>query len=264
MHHMLKYFVAILLSVCSIITCFADDSYDPATGILTVGIVNIGGTTGAFYTNVTVTVDTILTINSANRPPPGYDTYDPATNKLGIPTVIVGGGTTYTNVYVTVGNIIAVGAKCETPEACGVTVPSSPSVETGSGGSTFATSTINSCAAGTYFSNASCKSCAAGTYSAARAISCTSCAAGTYSAAKASSCKSCDVGLYWDGAKCRCPDGQNLTASGTCIACTGGAYWTGSACGCSADQKLSTSNQCESICASPLLWNGTKCISPSS
>jgi hypothetical protein len=82
---------------------------------------------------VTVTVDAILTINSANRPPPGYDTYDPDTKKLGIPTVIVGGGTTYTNVYVTVGNIITVGGKCETPEACGVTIALSPSIATGSG-----------------------------------------------------------------------------------------------------------------------------------
>jgi len=261
---MFKYFATILLSVFAMTSSFADDIYDPTTGILTVGLVNVGGNNGTFYTNVNVTIGAILSVNSANRPPPGYDTYDPATNQLGIPTVVVGGGTVYTNVYVTVGNIIAVGAKCETPEACGVTVPSSPSIATGSGGSTFATSTLNSCTAGTYFSNGNCKSCAAGTYSAAKAFICTSCSSGTHSNAGASSCISCGVGLYWNEASCVCPKDQNLTTSGVCVTCQQGAYFTGDACECPSGKKLSTSNICEDICASTLLWNGTKCISISS
>jgi len=209
-------------------TCSADDSYDPATGILTVGLVNVGGNTGTFYTNVTLTVDAILAINSANRPPPGYDTFDQATNKLGIPTVMVGGGTTYTNVYVTVGNIIAVGGKCETPEACGVSLPSSPSIATGSGGSTYAANTKSSCTAGTYYSNGSCISCTAGKYSAAGATSCTSCEAGKYSVAGASTCSTCASGTYsaaGAGSCSSCAAGTTSSAgAGSCSTCAGGAY----------------------------------------
>ena len=98
---MFKYFIVLLTSVCCFKTCFADDSYDPKSGILSIPIVNVGGNAGTFYSNVQVTVGTILAVNSANRPTPGFDTFDPSSSQLAIPSVTVS-GTTYQNVYVTV------------------------------------------------------------------------------------------------------------------------------------------------------------------
>ena len=129
----MKYFLIFLALLFSISSSYADDSYDPDTGILNIPLVNVGGNNGTFYANVQVSIASILTINSANRPSPGYDTYDPSTNKLGIPVVNVN-GTTYSNVYVTVGNVLNIESVCSSAAACGINVGAPTTVATGSGG----------------------------------------------------------------------------------------------------------------------------------
>ena len=118
------------------------DSYDTISGILTIPLVNIGGNGGTFYSNVQVKVASVVAINSVNRPPQGYDTFDPATNQLGIPTVTVG-GITYNNVYVTVGEILNIGSSCSSAMACGVDISIATNA-TGSGGSVPTGSTSSS------------------------------------------------------------------------------------------------------------------------
>ena len=130
---MFKNFLIILLLVSAITSSYADDSYDPNSGILSIPIVNVGGNSGTFYSNVQVTVGTILAVNSANRPTPGFDTFDPSSSQLAIPSVTVS-GTTYQNVYVTVGQVLSVGGKCDSASVCGVGNSPGPSIATGSGG----------------------------------------------------------------------------------------------------------------------------------
>jgi hypothetical protein len=108
------------------------DSYDTISEILTIPLVNIGGNGGTFYSNVRITVASIVAVNSVNRPPGGYDTFDPDTNRLGIPTVTVG-NSTYSNVYITVGKILSIGSSCASAMACGVDVSIATSA-IGSGG----------------------------------------------------------------------------------------------------------------------------------
>ena len=97
------------------------DTYDSSSGILTIPLVNIGGNGGTFYSKVQITVASVVAVNSVNRPPGGYYTFDPATNQLGIPTVTVG-DSTYSNVYITVGKILSIGSSCVSAMACGVDI----------------------------------------------------------------------------------------------------------------------------------------------
>ena len=97
------------------------DTYDSSSGILTIPLVNIGGNGGTFYSKVQITVASVVAVNSVNRPPGGYDTFNPATNQLGIPTVTVG-DSTYSNVYITVGKILSIGSSCVSAMACGVDI----------------------------------------------------------------------------------------------------------------------------------------------
>lgn len=129
----MKYFLIFFTLLFSLSTSYADDSYDPDTGILNIPLVNVGGNSGTFYANVQVSIESILSINSANRPAPGFDTYDPSTNKLGIPAVNVN-GTIYSNVYVTVGSILNIESVCSSAAACGINVGAPTTVATGSGG----------------------------------------------------------------------------------------------------------------------------------
>jgi hypothetical protein len=123
---MLKKFVAILLSVCSITLCFATDTYDSSTGILSIPLLNVGGTTGKYYTNVQVTIGSVLAVNSATGPTPGYDTYNSSTNQLAIPFVTVS-GVSYSNVYITIGQVLYVGGTCASVSTCAASTTSSVS-----------------------------------------------------------------------------------------------------------------------------------------
>ena len=102
---------------------------------MNIPVVNVGGIGGSYYSNVSVTVGSVLFINTANRSPQGFDTYDAATNQLAIPSVSVA-GTTYNNVVITVGNILSVERACVSAFDCGVVVDAAATVTSGSGGST--------------------------------------------------------------------------------------------------------------------------------
>jgi hypothetical protein len=81
------------------------DSYDPATRILTIPLVQVGE---RFYRDVQITVGTILSVGVAKGPSGVFDSYDSATGRLTIPVVRIG-STLYTNALITVGAILSVG-----------------------------------------------------------------------------------------------------------------------------------------------------------
>lgn len=82
----------------------AADSFDPATGILTIPLVVSGNTS---YTNVRITIAGYRI--GGGIPTSSYDTYNPVTNQLTIPSVTVGTAT-YNNVVVTVGTVLSIGS----------------------------------------------------------------------------------------------------------------------------------------------------------
>lgn len=94
----------------------AADSYNASTGVLTVPYVAVGG---AFYKDVSITVDKIISYSAAAQNPSNpYDTYNSTNNQLTIPVVNVGSAFYY-NVVITVGSILARGPSCTIGfEAC--------------------------------------------------------------------------------------------------------------------------------------------------
>jgi hypothetical protein len=83
----------------------AIDSYDPATRILTIPLVQVGA---RYYRDVQITVGTILSVGVAKGPSGVFDSYDGATGQLTIPVVRIG-TTVYNNALITVGAILSVG-----------------------------------------------------------------------------------------------------------------------------------------------------------
>jgi hypothetical protein len=81
------------------------DSYDPATHILTIPLVQVGT---RYYRDVQITVGTILSVGVAKGPSGVFDSYDAATGQLTIPVVRIGSAL-YTNALITVGAILSVG-----------------------------------------------------------------------------------------------------------------------------------------------------------
>ena len=85
--------------------CWAEDSFDTKTGILTITQIKVGSVT---YSDVKVTVDGIISIGAA--PASGADdSYDLNTKQLQMP-VVSASGIRYYNVLIKVGNIISVGS----------------------------------------------------------------------------------------------------------------------------------------------------------
>lgn len=83
----------------------AADTFDAATGILTIPLVVIGNTS---YSNVRITVGAVVGIGGGT-PASSFDTFNPVTNQLTIASVTVGTAT-FNNVVVTVGTVLGVGA----------------------------------------------------------------------------------------------------------------------------------------------------------
>jgi hypothetical protein len=81
------------------------DSYDPATRILTIPLVQVGA---RYYRDVQITVGTVLGVGVAKGPSGVFDSFDGATAQLTIPVVRIG-STLYTNALITVGAILSVG-----------------------------------------------------------------------------------------------------------------------------------------------------------
>ena len=88
----------------------AADSYNASTGVLTIPYVGVGG---AFYKDVSITVDKIISYSAAVQYPSiPYDTYNSTNNQLTIPVVNVGSASYY-NALITVGSVLAVGSSCD-------------------------------------------------------------------------------------------------------------------------------------------------------
>jgi endo-1,4-beta-xylanase len=87
--------------------CWALDSYNAASGVLTISKVAVGD---VLYSNVKITVDKIIAA-STQVVADSYDTYNPVNNQLIIPSVQVGSAKYY-NVVITVGQIISVEDFC--------------------------------------------------------------------------------------------------------------------------------------------------------
>ncbi len=87
----------------------AADSYNASTGVLTIPYVAVGG---AFYKDVSITLDKIISYSAAPQYPSiPYDTYNSTNNQLTIPVVNVGSASYY-NVVITVGSVLARGPSC--------------------------------------------------------------------------------------------------------------------------------------------------------
>jgi hypothetical protein len=85
------------------------DDYDPGTGILSIPLVQAGT---AFYRDVQVTLDRILSIGTASNTSGVFDRYDFATGQLTIPVVRVG-DRAYFNVVITPKTILGVGGQVQ-------------------------------------------------------------------------------------------------------------------------------------------------------
>jgi hypothetical protein len=110
----LKLLLVSLLLVGSV-AAHAIDTYDPATGILSIPLVIVGSTA---YTNVQVFVapGDVVSVGGGSAALDGADSYDGT--QLTIPAVQVG-NTVYTNVQVSVGlpNVLAVGGSVPKPNS---------------------------------------------------------------------------------------------------------------------------------------------------
>ncbi len=76
-----------------------------SAGELSIPVVAIGSVS---YSNMVVTVGTIVSGPSGSSPIGSQVTYDPASNQLSIPVVMVG-STTYYNVVITIANLVSIG-----------------------------------------------------------------------------------------------------------------------------------------------------------
>ncbi len=120
----MKKFVFLLGMAAAAIQAVAADTYDATRSTLTIPVVKVGST---YYSNVEVTLGSVISVGTASSNPLSYDTYDSATNRLSIP-IVKSGTTTYYNVVVTVGKVLSVGSTCASLEACTSTATSTSSV----------------------------------------------------------------------------------------------------------------------------------------
>lgn len=93
--------------------CAAADTYDTATGILTIPLVKVGGT---LYQNAKATVSRVVSVGTLTTTD-SHDTYDSSSNLLNIPVVNVG-ASTYYNVVVKVGKVLTSGTSCVIASTC--------------------------------------------------------------------------------------------------------------------------------------------------
>lgn len=117
----MKKFILMLGVAVAAFPAFATDTYDATKSTLTIPLVKVGST---YYSNVEVTLGSVISVGTASSDAPSYDTYDATTNRLSIPSV-KSGTTTYYNVVVTVGKVLSVGSTCASVEACTTSTSSS-------------------------------------------------------------------------------------------------------------------------------------------
>jgi hypothetical protein len=91
----------------------AADTYDSATNVLSIPLVQVGDT---LYQDVKITVGTVVSAGSGPSAET-FDTYNLSNSQLSIPVVNVG-GTVYYDVVVTLSNIKSVGPSCLIASTC--------------------------------------------------------------------------------------------------------------------------------------------------
>jgi beta-glucanase (GH16 family) len=89
----------------TVTTAFATDSYDTGSHALTIPALQVGSAT---FSDLVVTVASIVSPPSGNAPQGVTDSYDPANRQLTVPSVSVGATTVY-NVVATVGGVASIG-----------------------------------------------------------------------------------------------------------------------------------------------------------
>ena len=99
-----SFLVSLLLLICSA-GADATDTYNPANRQLAIPLVKIGA---ASFTNVVVTIGSIVSPPSGASPLGDADTYNPANNQITVSSVKVG-STTYYNAVAVVSGLIAIG-----------------------------------------------------------------------------------------------------------------------------------------------------------
>jgi uncharacterized repeat protein (TIGR03803 family) len=95
-----------LLLLASTVTAYAADTFNLSNRQLSIPSVVIGGAT---YSNMVVTVGTIVKAPSGTSANGSEDSYDPQTNQLTVQTVNVGSATYY-NAVVTVAGLVSIGS----------------------------------------------------------------------------------------------------------------------------------------------------------
>lgn len=110
----MKKFLLQLGAMAACLPAMAADTYDASKSTLTIPLVKAGS---SYYSNVTATLGSVISIGTASSNPLSYDTYDATTNRLTIP-VVNSGTATYYNVVVTLGKVLTVGTTCASAEAC--------------------------------------------------------------------------------------------------------------------------------------------------
>lgn len=105
----------LLISFCCLnIQAFASDIYNPLNGQITIPQVSVGSD---IYTKVVVTLGGVVGVYGGTSLY-NYDFYSLSTGVLTIPQVsISGSSTTYSNVAVTIGNVISFGQILINPSA---------------------------------------------------------------------------------------------------------------------------------------------------
>jgi uncharacterized repeat protein (TIGR03803 family) len=98
--------IGALLFLVGVPLAYGVDSYNPSNKQLTLFSLAIGS---ANYSNMVVTVGSIVSGPSGTAPNGPMDSYDPRTNQLTVQSVTVGSAT-YHNAVVTVGSLVLIGA----------------------------------------------------------------------------------------------------------------------------------------------------------
>jgi uncharacterized repeat protein (TIGR03803 family) len=114
--------IAVLILVCAGIAHGAD-RYDAASRRLSIPTLAIGG---GIYSNVVLTVGSLVSGPTGSTPAGSEDSYDPATNRLTVQTVTVGPATYY-NAVITVAGLVSIGAVAGVDSYAGIDL-SIPSV----------------------------------------------------------------------------------------------------------------------------------------
>jgi hypothetical protein len=106
-HFNTNFFVKFITGLFLVLTswsAFANDTFNPVNGQLTIPSVSVGSTV---YTNVVITVGQVLSVGTAPAIGPN-DTYNSSNGTLKIPIVNVS-GQLYYNVVITLGSVINIG-----------------------------------------------------------------------------------------------------------------------------------------------------------